>query len=44
MIPRKHPEVKFGWQEDKQVCQTWKFLFKVSRVLTKFLSGNLKGN
>ena len=44
IIPRKHTEVKFGSEEDKQVCQTWKLLFKILRVPTKFFRENLKGN
>ena len=42
---RKHTEVKFGWQEDKQVCKTWRLLFKSSYrgFLTILFPGNLKG-
>ena len=30
--------------DDKKICQTCKFLFKVSRLLTKFFPGDLKGD
>ena len=41
VIPRKHPEVKFGSQEDKQVCQTWKLFSKYQEFLP-FFAGNLR--
>ena len=42
IIPRKLPEVKLWSQEDKQVLQTWKLYFKISRSPANFFSRKLK--